>query len=172
MEAGVTRSVSASLDCFDAIVELPFGYVGVRTNADKIEQISFLGANARRKPTANAVAQQAVDQLVAYCNNSGARIDLPLSIGGNEFQRCVWSEISEIPSGATRTYGDIARSLNSDPRAVGQACGDNRLPLAIPCHRVVAATGIGGFAHRRGGEYERIKRWLLMHEAGAELRLT
>ena len=65
-----------------------------------------------------------------------------------------------------RTYGELARRVNGAARAVGQACGDNRLPLAIPCHRVVAASGIGGFAHHRGGAYERIKRWLLVHEAG------
>ncbi|HZA96634.1 MAG TPA: methylated-DNA--[protein]-cysteine S-methyltransferase, partial [Burkholderiaceae bacterium] len=65
-----------------------------------------------------------------------------------------------------------ARRLNAQARAVGQACGDNHLPLAIPCHRVVAASGIGGFAHHRGGAYEAIKRWLLLHEAGGELRLT
>ncbi len=70
---------------------------------------------------------------------------------------------------STATYGELARRLNGEARAVGQACGDNRLPLAIPCHRVVAAAGIGGFAHHRGGAYEGIKRWLLLHEAGRRI---
>ena len=123
-------------------------------------------------PARNPIAQRAVDQLRAYCADSSHQIDLPLAIGGSNFQRRVWDEIARIPPGSTRTYGELARRLDSAPRAVGQACGDNRLPLAIPCHRVVAASGLGGFAHHRGGAYERIKRWLLAHEAGAELRLA
>ena len=54
------------------------------------------------------------------------------------------------------------------PRAVGQACGDNRLPIVIPCHRVVAASGIGGFGHSTGGYLLEAKRWLLMHESSAD----
>lgn len=158
---------------FDAIVRLPFGFVGVRTRDDCIAEISFLADGVESKAATNALAQRAVDQLVAYCADSSNSIDLPLAIHGTEFQRHVWNEICRIPPGTTRSYGEVARRLNGAPRAVGQACGDNRLPLAIPCHRVVAASGgIGGFAHHRGGAYERIKRWLLLHEAGAELHLT
>jgi methylated-DNA-[protein]-cysteine S-methyltransferase len=53
-------------------------------------------------------------------------------------------------------------------RAVGQACGDNRLPIVIPCHRVVAADGVGGFSHTTDGYLIDAKRWLLMHEASAD----
>lgn len=157
---------------FDVVVRLPFGWVGVRTRSAYVEEISFLADGAHCKSASNALAQRAVDQLIAYCVDCSTQIDLPLAIEGTEFQRRVWSEICCIPPGATRSYGELARRLNSAARAVGQACGDNRLPLAIPCHRVVAASGIGGFAHHRGGAYERIKRWLLMHESGSELRLA
>jgi methylated-DNA-[protein]-cysteine S-methyltransferase len=51
---------------------------------------------------------------------------------------------------------------------VGQACGDNKLPIVIPCHRVVAAGGIGGFAHATDGYLIEAKRWLLMHESSAD----
>ncbi len=163
---------AAVAERFDAIVQLPFGFVGVRTLGACVEEISFLVDGVEWKPATNALAQRAVDQLIAYCADSSSPIDLPLAIIGTEFQRRVWSEIGSIPPGATRSYGELAHRLNGAARAVGQACGDNRLPLAIPCHRVVAAAGVGGFAHHRGGAYERIKRWLLMHEAGAELRLT
>ena len=172
LSAGLPPRAGALVTPFSAVARLPFGCVGVRTRNECVHQIEFLPGNVRLTGAADALAQRAVDQLVAYCNDRQARIDLPLAIEGNEFQRSVWKEIADIPCGTTRTYGDIAHRLNSTARAVGQACGDNRLPLAIPCHRVVAATGIGGFAHRRGGVYERIKRWLLLHEAGAVLRLT
>ena len=69
--------------------------------------------------------------------------------------------------GKTRTYGELARELGADARAIGQCCGDNKLPIVIPCHRVVAADGIGGFGHATGGYLLEAKRWLLMHEAPA-----
>ena len=163
---------AAPLDCFDAIVQLPFGSVGVRTHGEFVERIEFLPSDVPCMAATNVVAQQAVDQLSAYCERSETPINLPLLIEGTPFQRSVWREIASIPVGATQTYGEIARRLQGSPRAVGQACGDNRLPLAIPCHRVVSSTSIGGFAHHRGGVYQRIKRWLLAHEASVELRLT
>jgi O-6-methylguanine DNA methyltransferase len=67
--------------------------------------------------------------------------------GGSLFERRVWTAISRIPYGQTKTYGEIAEEVGS-PRAyqaVGQACGKNPVPLLIPCHRVVAKNGLGGF---------------------------
>ena len=157
---------------FDAVARLPFGSVGVRIRGARVEEIVFLSGEIPHGAPANALAQRVVDQLQAYCADSSSQIDLPLVIEGTDFQRRVWDQIARIPPGSKRTYGELARRLNSAARAVGQACGDNRLPLAIPCHRVVAASGIGGFAHHRGGAYQRIKRWLLMHEAGGELHLA
>jgi methylated-DNA-[protein]-cysteine S-methyltransferase len=165
-------NASASAERFDAIARLPFGFVGVRTRNARVAEICFLTDDVEPRPAASALAQRVVDQLHAYCADSSSQINLPLAIEGTDFQRRVWDQIARIPPGSTATYGELARRLNGEARAVGQACGDNRLPLAIPCHRVVAATGIGGFAHHRGGAYERIKRWLLVHEAGSELRLT
>ena len=157
---------------FDAIVRLPFAFVGVRTCGDFVAEISFLADDVHSRAATNSLAQRAVDELIAYCADGSRPIDLPLAIVGTAFQRSVWDEIACIPPGATRTYGELARRLKADARAVGQACGDNRLPLAIACHRVISASGVGGFAHRRGGAFERIKRWLLLHEAGDELRLV
>ena len=96
-------------------------------------------------------------------------------IEGSPLQRKVWEAMCAIPRGETRTYGAIARELGETEykalRAIGQACGDNRLPIVIPCHRVVAADGIGGFAHSTEGFLIEAKRWLLLHEAGEfELR--
>jgi len=68
---------------------------------------------------------------------------------GTEFQRQVWQAIAAIPVGKTKTYGELARAIGNPGavRAVGSACGQNPLPLFIPCHRVVAANGgIGGFS--------------------------
>ena len=172
LEFPATRTSAPTTGRFDAIARLPFGFVAVRTENAQVSEICFLQGEIRPKAAINELAQRVVDQLVAYCTDSSAPIDLPLAIEGTEFQRRVWEQIAAIPSGSTATYGELARRLKAEARAVGQACGDNRLPLAIPCHRVVAASGIGGFAHHRGGAYESIKRWLLLHEASCDFRLT
>lgn len=72
--------------------------------------------------------------------------------------------IAAIPRGRTATYGELATSLGSAPRAVGQACGANPFPLIVPCHRVTSAAGLGGFANAREGWLLEVKRWLLAFE--------
>ncbi len=66
---------------------------------------------------------------------------------GTEFQRAVWREMKKIPRGQTRTYGEIAKAIGHPKavRAVGTACGANPVPLFIPCHRITAQNGLGGF---------------------------
>src|SRR5205814_890560 len=107
-----------------------------------------------------------------YREDPDTAFDLPLLVEGTPFQKRVWQAMCAIPRGRTRTYGDLAKELGGDPwetsRAVGQACGDNRLPIVIPCHRVVAADGIGGFAHSTNGYLVEAKRWLLAHERAAD----
>lgn len=87
----------------------------------------------------------------------------PISTQGTAFQQKVWQAIASIPAGSVCTYQDIARHIGSHPRAVGGACGKNPLALVVPCHRVVAKHGLGGFS---SGEQNAlaIKRWLLQHE--------
>ena len=81
-------------------------------------------------------------------------------------QRRVWEAIQGIPTGETTSYAEIAKQLHSAPRAVGRACGANRLPIIIPCHRVIAKNGgLGGFMNASDGNPLEIKRWLLQHES-------
>ncbi len=151
---------------FEAVIATPFGRLGVRIDGDAVSEISFLPDDAGLRAPADALAGRACAQVQRYLRDPGFRFDLPLKPAGTAFQRRVWKAISAIPPGGTRSYGDIARELGSAPRAVGQACGENRFPLVIPCHRVVSASGIGGFAHADGGYLLRVKRWLLAHERG------
>ena len=149
---------------FDAVLATPFGRLGIRTEADVVAEVSFLPDSARPRSPGNALAERACAQVERYLRDPAFRFRLPLKTVGTVFQRRVWDAIAAIPHGRTRRYGDIARELHSAARAVGQACGENRFPLVIPCHRVVSASGIGGFAHEDGGYLLRIKRWLLAHE--------
>ena len=110
------------------------------------------------------MAQRVCDQLEHYLLDPEFRFSLQLKHGGTKHQRAVWSQMRRIRPGRTMSYGEIAARLGSGPRAVGQACGANPIPLVIPCHRVVASAGLGGFAHRDGGFPLTVKRWLLNHE--------
>ena len=142
----------------------PFGLVGVRTEGDALAEIAYLPPSAGELAPRNPVAAAACRQIAAYLADPDFAFDLPLGAAGTPFQRRVWRKIAAIPRGRTRSYGELASELGSSPRPVGQACGANRFPLVIPCHRVVAAGGIGGFAHHRTGFQLAVKRWLLRHE--------
>jgi len=101
-------------------------------------------------------------QLVAYAAGTRRRFDVQLDLRGTEFQLACWGELQRIPFGSTRTYGQVARRLSRPAgaaRAVGQANGANPVPIFVPCHRVLAGDGLGGF----GGGVE-LKRRLLQLE--------
>lgn len=103
-------------------------------------------------------------KLDAYFSGRLHDFACPPSSQGTTFQQRVWQAIAQIPYGQVASYGDIARTIGSTPRAVGQACGKNPLPIIIPCHRVVAASGLGGFSMGSSEHSLDIKRWLLNHE--------
>ena len=89
---------------------------------------------------------RACDQLQDYFDGKRADFDLPLKPDGTAFQKEVWRLMCEIPAGRTRTYGDLAQELDSAAQPVGTACGANPIPIIIPCHRIVAQDGLGGFS--------------------------
>jgi methylated-DNA-[protein]-cysteine S-methyltransferase len=153
---------------FDVIVAFPRMKVAVKTRAGQVAEIRYLRPAVPSKSPCNALAERAARQLERYREDPDVRFDLPLLIEGTPFQRRLWEALCAIPRGKTLTYGELARRLGGEARAVGQACGDNRLPIVIPCHRVVAANGLGGFAHATGGYLLEAKRWLLAHERGAD----
>lgn len=83
---------------------------------------------------------------------------------GTEFQQKAWHTLCLIPAGQTKTYGQLAGELNTSPRALANACRKNPFPLIIPCHRVLAKTGLGGYAGATSGKLTDIKAALLQHE--------
>jgi methylated-DNA-[protein]-cysteine S-methyltransferase len=103
-------------------------------------------------------------QLRAY--EAGSRRGFDLEVDSPDtFTGRVMDAIAAIPYGSVRTYGEIAEDLDSEPVAVGQAAGRNPAPILVPCHRVVAADGLGGYSGPGG---RRFKQRLLDHE-GADL---
>ncbi len=159
--------MTASGPQWHAIVVTPIGGVGLALTQGRLSAIGLLGPHASAMPARQAPARAVQRQLAAYFQEPGYRFDLPLEAVGTTFQRRVWRAMREIPAGCVRTYGALAAELGSSARAVGGACRANPLPIVVPCHRVVAARGPGGFAGSRTGFNLQIKQWLLRHEAAA-----
>jgi methylated-DNA-[protein]-cysteine S-methyltransferase len=153
-------------DIFSAIIAAPFGAVGIRTAAGSLREFVYLPPHFGEKEATDAFAEQAAQQVARYLQDADFVFTLPLAQVGSAFQQRVWKAISMIPRGSVQTYGQVAKLIGSAPRAVGQACGANWFPLVIPCHRVTAAGGLGGFSNHdeENGFHLGVKRWLLAHE--------
>ena len=150
-----------------ARIAAPFGVIAVAVGDGCLTGVSYFPSGSRLLAPEDALAREACRQIRAYLRDPRFRFDLPLRAPGTGHQQRVWRALSAIPSGRTLSYGELAAAVGSSPRAVGQACGANPLPLVVPCHRVVARDGgPGGFMGRRGGFALSVKRWLLAHERG------
>lgn len=147
---------------FDCVVSAPFGYVGIAVHMSG-ESIALLTLAPPVKPQPHPRAQMMAQHMHAYLINPAHPLPMPHITQGTPFQQRVWQAIAQIPAGQTLTYAQLADRVHSGPRAVANACGANPTPLLVPCHRVVARKGLGGFmqGHPQGLI---IKRWLLAHE--------
>ncbi|MBI0411200.1 MAG: methylated-DNA--[protein]-cysteine S-methyltransferase [Nitrosospira sp.] len=151
---------------YQARLVAPFAMLGIRTEEDWLTGIDYLPLDTLPLEPQNPLAREVCQQLNEYLTNPNFEFDLSLHMGGTIHQRRVWQTIQTIPSGRTRSYADIATQLHSAPRAVGQACAANRLPLVIPCHRVIAKNAsLGGFMNASDGIPIAIKSWLLRYES-------
>ncbi|HYA38690.1 MAG TPA: methylated-DNA--[protein]-cysteine S-methyltransferase [Candidatus Methylomirabilis sp.] len=151
---------------YDAVIVAPFGRVGFVLDGDALVDISFLDRSAPLSPPRTTQARQVSRALQSYFANPQAKLRLTLTLSGTAFQQRVWRALQRIPPGRTLSYGALAKKLNSSARAVGNACRANPVPIVVPCHRVVAANGPGGFMGKRSGSPLHLKQWLLEHERG------
>lgn len=149
----------------------PIGRLAVRADDEAVVEVRFDGAcapassgsPASGSPAARELCERTRRELTDYLAGRRRDFTVPVTPHGSPFQLAVWQAMSAIPYGETRTYGDLAAKIGEPEaaQAVGLACGANPIPLIIPCHRVVASNGLGGF----GGGLDR-KRWLLDLERG------
>ena len=151
---------------FDAVIAAPFGRVGFMLEGDAITDISFLDKDTPLSPPRTTPARKVARVLRSYFSHPGMTFHLPLKLDGTPFQQRVWRALQRIPAGRTLSYGVLARKLDTSARAVGNACRANPIPIVIPCHRVVASNGLGGFMGKRSGASLNLKHWLLAHERG------
>lgn len=152
---------------YEAVVPLPVEswQLGIRTDGHAVIEVDFIDAQDIECIATNALAIEVARQLQSYFQNPKWRFSLPLNLNGTPFQQRVWAALQKLPSGETRSYGELARGLGSAARAVGGACRSNPIAIIIPCHRVVAAHGLGGFSGAVAGRKLLLKQWLLEHES-------
>ena len=121
----------------------PVGPLTIEETDDKITGLRWGDAAAGN---GSPLLAEAARQLAAYFDGRLRDFDLPLAPAGSPFETRVWAAMRAIPYGETRCYGDLASAIGSAPRAVGGACGRNPIPIVIPCHRVLAKAGLGGYS--------------------------
>jgi methylated-DNA-[protein]-cysteine S-methyltransferase len=145
-------------------IDGPLGPITVRERDGGIATIK-IGAGGVQRPT--PLLRAAAAQIAEYFAGTRTDFDLPLAPPSSPLQARMRDAMTAIPYGETRSYGELAVLLGSNPRAIGQACGSNPIPIVVPCHRVLAAGGrIGGFS---AGDGVATKRWLLGHESRSTL---
>lgn len=143
-----------------SLMDSPIGPLLLIENAGLLAEIRFDAGNERDQDETPLLAR-AKEQIAEYFAGRRRKFDLPLVPARTDFQQRVRAAMISIPWGQTLSYGEIAHIAGGAPRAVGQACGANMLPLVVPCHRVLAANGIGGYS---GGQGLDTKRFLLALE--------
>lgn len=150
---------------------LPFfnGYLNLTIRDDTIIA-SELSAQGRYELPESAgknhpLVETARTQVAEYLLHQRREFDLPFASRGTEFQNRVWDYLLSLPAGKTVSYGHAAHCLHTSPRAVGGACRNNPLAVFVPCHRIIAADGIGGYAGDwQQGRAVTQKQQLLEHE--------
>lgn len=144
----------------EIVVDSPVGAILLRANDKSLLYLDFTNKKVNFK-TKHPVLLKAKKELEEYFHGNLKKFTIKVEARGTEFQMKVWKELQKIPFGKTLSYGQLAEKVGgkSYARAVGTAVGKNPLAIIIPCHRILAANGIGGFA---GGL--KIKRELLKVE--------
>jgi methylated-DNA-[protein]-cysteine S-methyltransferase len=130
--------------------DTPVGRIVLESDGDVLIGIWLPSASGPARSAghdAPPVIKETVTQLEEYFARERTEFDVPMELDGTEFQKQVWAELARIPYGETISYGELARRVGrpKGPRAVGQANGKNPIPIIVPCHRVLAGNGIGGY---------------------------
>lgn len=150
---------------YSIVLDSPLGRLGVCLQAGHITRLNYLPGTWRLRPATTPLEKDITQQLEAYFADSRCRFKLPLEMHGTPFQLRVWQTLQSIPTGTTVTYGQLAERLDSGARAVGNACRRNPISIIVPCHRVTAASGVGGYGGKTAGPPLVRKQWLLRHES-------
>ena len=143
--------VQQKANVFYKIMESPIGTLLIETSKEALLSISFAdkGLMVAIEPAPHPILDEVIVQLKEYFAGQRSRFDIPLKCKGSDFEKKVWQATCEIPYGKTRSYGELAESINNKKayRAVGGALNKNPIPFIIPCHRILKSDGsLGGYA--------------------------
>ena len=129
-------------------IKTRFGWITVFESEGKIFKIKF---GKEKKQFQSKILINYKKNLLKFFSKNIQYIKAPYKIEGSKIQKKVWKELIKIKPGYTKTYGEIAKKLKLSPRHVGKICGQNKLLLSVPCHRVIRSNGsLGGFTSRGG----------------------
>lgn len=150
---------------YDAIFHTDLATIGLRFEGASLSGVDYLDKRQHKAPV-NKLAAEVKHKIEKYLDTESTEKSIKVDVALNvtPFQLSVLDQLQKIPYGETRTYGEIAKILKTSPRAVGNACRNNPIPVIIPCHRVVAANGIGGYSGATQGRKLDIKYRLLRLE--------
>ena len=124
-------------------IKTEFGWISAFENKGKIFKIKF---GKVKKQVKSRILKNFKKNLIKFFQKKILNIRAPYNIQGNQIQKKVWLELKKIRPGRIKTYGEIAKKYKLSPRHVGKICGQNKLVLSIPCHRVIRSDGnLGGF---------------------------
>ena len=149
---------------YTAVIDTPPGRLAIRTDDSALIGLDYVDHRAPLKEPYTPMARDVVKQLQQYFRKFRFEFELPLRLDGTAHQQKVWQVLCNIAPGDTMTYGELATRIQSGARAVGNSCRRNPISIIVPCHRVVAAAGIGGYGGQVDGKVLDRKRWLLNHE--------
>jgi methylated-DNA-[protein]-cysteine S-methyltransferase len=153
---------------YQAMIAAPFGgRIGIVMTNRLVSALDYLPTDTPEQSPIDAATAAVVAELAAYFRDAHTPLTVPVMRAGTPFQHRVWAALQAIPPGTVLTYGELARQLGTAARAIGNACRSNPVPILIPCHRVVARQGLGGYTGAVSGDPLAIKRWLLRHEGVA-----
>ena len=125
----------------------PVGKLYIEAEEDFLTKLSFFELSGKRLET--PVIKETYRQLTEYFEGNRKTFDIPLKLEGTDFQKSVWHALMKIPYGKTATYLEIAETIGNPKasRAVGMANNKNKIPIIIPCHRVIGTNGsLTGYA--------------------------
>lgn len=155
--------VFVAIEC--AVIKTPFTKMELIFENGYLISVDFF-CTKNLSPPVSENAKRVCQQIDDYCCKQLLKFefDVLLKPEGTAFQKRVWRALQKIPAGQVVTYGELAQRLKTSARAIGNACRANPVPLIVPCHRVVAKSGLGGFSGVEQGAPLKIKSALLEHE--------
>tara|TARA_B100000029_G_C17373883_1_gene887177 strand:+ start:383 stop:835 length:453 start_codon:yes stop_codon:yes gene_type:complete len=140
-------------------IKTRFGYFSAYENNNKIFKVKF---GKTKRTTKSAILRKFSKNLSNFLNKRENMRIINYKMQGNKIQKKIWRELIKIKPGTTKSYGQIGKKYNLSPRYIGKICGQNKLLIAVPCHRVIRSDGsLGGFSSTGG---LKLKRKLLEFE--------